>query len=404
MQKLIDKFHNVNIDATISNEMLTLKKEKITLKLSFPKKLQDEIKKTINSNRMLFSYSDRTLIKNSNTVEIELDKLTDNYIPQRHSKIQFSSKGLHEIIIDSASPDFRHQFLISSEEDKFFRFIQERMEFLSRSSINDFEKVLRIFSHTPQTITFKTKKRKLSHEDLKKLANKYIRSCLLTLAVENNICFEVCKPKKDLRSITKTSVRTEFPLPMANYDTNLCNYFKVGVSSKFPSQSFLSFYHVLEYFFLKVSEEQLHLDIKGQINSTAFSSNEKKVDKLIATIKNHNNNANEKTMLHSVLLKYVPSSDLIEFIKNHEKQTIPQIYTKKSQVFGEKLSISLNDEDVRMTTAHILKHIRNALVHSTDKYTREECHRPLSESDEIVEKYIPLIRFLSETIIFSTAT
>ncbi len=191
---------------------------------------------------------------------------------------------------------------------------------------------------------------------------------------------------------------------MANYDTNLCNYFKVGVSSKFPSQSFLSFYHVLEYFFLKVSEEQLHLDIKGQINSTAFSSNEKKVDKLIATIKNHNNNANEKTMLHSVLLKYVPSSDLIEFIKNHEKQTIPQIYTKKSQVFGEKLSISLNDEDVRMTTAHILKHIRNALVNSTDKYTREECHRPLSESDEIVEKYIPLIRFLSETIIFSTAT
>jgi len=53
--------------------------------------------------------------------------------------------------------------------------------------------------------------------------------------------------------------------------------------------------------------------------------------------------------------------------------------------------------------AAILKHVRNALVHSSDRYTREDCFLPFSESEDVIIKYIPLVKYLAERVIFSTA-
>ena len=52
-------------------------------------------------------------------------------------------------------------------------------------------------------------------------------------------------------------------------------------------------------------------------------------------------------------------------------------------------------------TAKIIKHIRNSLVHSSDKYTREKCLILFSENESIVFNYIPIIQFLAEKVIFA---
>ena len=52
-------------------------------------------------------------------------------------------------------------------------------------------------------------------------------------------------------------------------------------------------------------------------------------------------------------------------------------------------------------TAKVIKHIRNSLVHSSDKFTREECVVPFSESESIVTRYIPIVKFLAEKVIYA---
>jgi hypothetical protein len=54
-------------------------------------------------------------------------------------------------------------------------------------------------------------------------------------------------------------------------------------------------------------------------------------------------------------------------------------------------------------TARLLKHVRNAIVHSTDVYDRAERHLPFSESESMIADYIPIVRFLAERVLFGTA-
>ena len=110
-------------------------------------------------------------------------------------------------------------------------------------------------------------------------------------------------------------------------------------------------------------------------------------------------------MLRDVLLKFVPEEDFIEFIELREKAVGEKIYSgAKQKIFGEQLAVRLEKGHALANTASLLKHIRNALVHSSDRYTRDDCFLPFSESEEIVVKYLPLIKYMAEKVIFATAT
>ncbi|ELY4393948.1 hypothetical protein SMZ41_004052 [Cronobacter sakazakii] len=104
-------------------------------------------------------------------------------------------------------------------------------------------------------------------------------------------------------------------------------------------------------------------------------------------------------MLMRVLRKFVDQEELKEFITQFEIAAGDKLYTKSRRVFGENLSINITNEHMIPNTAQMLKHIRNALVHSSDKYNRDDCHIPLTESEELVSYYVPLVRFLAEQII-----
>jgi len=100
----------------------------------------------------------------------------------------------------------------------------------------------------------------------------------------------------------------------------------------------------------------------------------------------------------------VPEEGLITFLKEFEDKIGEKIYSKpKEPVFGENIKIKLELGHALSNSATITKHIRNSLVHSSDRYNREDCYLPFSNSESIVEQYVPLVKYLAETVLFSTA-
>jgi hypothetical protein len=99
----------------------------------------------------------------------------------------------------------------------------------------------------------------------------------------------------------------------------------------------------------------------------------------------------------------VPETDLIDFIEKFETACGEKIYSKKRTVFGEQVQVALVKDHALANAAKALKHVRNAIVHSSDKYKREECHIPLSDSENVIEEFIPLARFFAEKVIYGTA-
>jgi hypothetical protein len=51
-----------------------------------------------------------------------------------------------------------------------------------------------------------------------------------------------------------------------------------------------------------------------------------------------------------------------------------------------------------------IKEIRNALVHSTDRYERNARHVPFTKSTELIEERLPLMKFLAEKVIVNSGT
>lgn len=205
------------------------------------------------------------------------------------------------------------------------------------------------------------------------------------------------------------------------YNPIILQYFKQGIlTNNDPVYKFLSFYHVLEYFFILVSDEKLYANLRSIINQPDFNTvDEKNLDKIIQQIKQHRNMNDETQMLKDVLEKYITDNvkeKLLDFIQNHYPFTDERgrswllmnknndfetvFYSEKEKYQGIKTD---NGHDILGQCAIRIKTIRNALVHSSDRYERQERFIPNKHNKQLLEKEIPLIKFLAEQIIIASA-
>ena len=115
-------------------------------------------------------------------------------------------------------------------------------------------------------------------------------------------------------------------------------------------------------------------------------------------------NNETKDFLYCIKNEKLRLNSSIDEIKRIEAECGNQIYTKKRAIFGEQIEISTREGHAISNLSKALKHIRNALVHSSDKYKRDECHIPLTSTEHTIEEYIPIIKYLAEQIIYGTAT
>ncbi|MET0109123.1 MAG: hypothetical protein ABW084_09530 [Candidatus Thiodiazotropha sp.] len=398
IEKFVKRLNEVGLDVTQEEHSLIIAFETVFAHVEIGEDWEREIRGYYRSRLINYEEQNR-IFWTPKAFERPIGRL--NQTSFNRLKYEFTGNRSGKVVFNRASKKFCLAFLESDEYPSFFENIITRRLKRTRMRVMD---TIEGLLWRPNTVRYELS----SNTDKSTLfdkANKAISSCLFKLAHEKGECWEPLKKKKRLViDIHEDDNEDELIIPLAVYDENLVRYYKVARSSQFSSQAFLAFYHILEYNFLRVTDEVLYNKIRGQINNTEFRPSHKHIDRLISTISSHKEQSDETEMLRSVLQKYIDEEELIEFIEKIEKESKQTIYTKSRIIFGDKFSVSPKQGHALSNSAKVIKHIRNALVHSSDRYSREDCHIPLTESEEIVSEFVPLVRFMAEKIIFSSAS
>lgn len=198
-------------------------------------------------------------------------------------------------------------------------------------------------------------------------------------------------------------VNGAYPLPRGNLNTDILRFYQRGMGTDDPVNQFLSFYQVLEYFFVSISDEELYRKMSAVINNPAFSAKPKQLDKLIQETANHKRESDETEMLRMVLKHFIDEVELTEFIEQYEIYLDDKWFTKKRTIFGEETDIRTQQGHVISNVSKRVKMIRNTLVHSSDRYNRKDGYIPNSSSEAIVKKEVPLVKYLAERVIIANS-
>lgn len=368
------------------------------VRVRFDDEWREGFRRYKSARSISFNADTRTLVHN-NSVELQVTRLGQTPLLAA-DEYELKDRQDNCVEVGSASHAFALSFFDSGEYEKHFTARIKRRILESRIVIRRVQHLLLL----PTTATYTHKGRK-TPSDLENRAIASVRRSLFKIAVEQHDCLTVWKPRKRrMKSVYLEDQAADTLIPRADYDENVVSFYKVAKASPFPSQSFLAYYHVLEYFFLRVSELLLHDHLTALINAPSFSANRSGLDKVISAVRGQDSRSDETEMLRNVLERFVPEPDLIDFLAAFEETCGEKIYTKRRQVFGEQMQITPQKDHALANAAKVLKHVRNAIVHSSDRYKREDCHIPLSETEDVIEEFIPLVRFLAERIIFGTAS
>jgi len=355
--------------------------------------------------------ADRRVLTSNRSAEFRAIRLDPGFF-FRVTQTFTDSKG-NKVVLAPASKEYKLAYFGSTRYEKTFDRIKERIERRASSPVLRrrgpatrphlrFEDLFLNF----HTVTYSCP-RKPHRKAIDEVAVEPIKACLFALSYRKNESWELSHEIKARGMIyprADDDREEDLEIPRATYDDAAVTFYKVAKSSHFPSQVFLAYYHILEFHFLRVADESLFNAVCTQLNNPDFRSTYENVTKLLAAIKRNDNTSSETQMLLGVLRKFVAEEEFIEFVENFERRADEKFFTKtNTTLFGERYYINLNKGHALSSAATIIKHIRNALVHSSDKYAREDCFIPLSEAEDHIVKYIPIVQFMAERVIFATA-
>jgi hypothetical protein len=404
LSQLSKRLEELGATVSISSDSISLEIDDIKGKITFENGWLTAIKGFYKARQYTFDIESRVLTGNR-FAEFQVVRLDPGYFYRVEHN--FEGKNGDIINVSPASKEFALSYFDSEKYTLWFRRFIERQKMRSERRLGRGPLPIRAEHLFPNfhTIRFQPK-RKPSKADIKVMAETPIKSCLFSLSYNRSESWEIFQDvnAKGLVYAPPNDGDETLEIPSAEYDSAAVTYYKVAKSSQFPSQIFLSYYHILEYHFLRVADENLHGAVKSQLNDPSFRADYENISKLINTLKKSDTTVDEKEMLRGVLRRFVPEADFIEFIKSKEEKAGEKLYSAgKQKVFGDSFPIKLEVGHALSNAAAILKHVRNALVHSSDRYTREDCFLPFSDSEDVIIKYIPLVEFFAERVIFSTA-
>ena len=260
----------------------------------------------------------------------------------------------------------------------------------------------------------------LSLDEALKLSDNIINKCLFELAYNTGTVFGIAtrwtntketkierfmeERRKFRYPFSSLEFRYSFPLSKTVYNSNLIKYYSLAMSSTNPILRFLAFYQILEYYFVKISDEELFHKLSCVLKDPNFCAKEHYLNKLVKVVNDFNKKTDETEILKLVLRKYVDEEDFIDFIREYEKYIGENILTKPRYRFSDnKFPVRLEKGHALANTAKIIKEVRNALVHSSDRIERQQRHVPYSEKTEIVWELVPVVKYLAEKVIIATS-
>lgn len=194
--------------------------------------------------------------------------------------------------------------------------------------------------------------------------------------------------------------------PKRSVNPEILEFYSMALASEDPFTMYISFYHIIEYYFDEVYQKKLLDDMREKITSPDFSyKNDKKLLDLASYINkrmksdNEAGKGNELESLKYVLATFAPIDELKEKL-NEINSTLVQFYSEKSVSFAgnPQLKITWNNlEGVYTSLAKRLYATRNALVHSKSGQN-DKLYKPLKHK-EILRKELPLIQAVAEMVI-----
>lgn len=197
--------------------------------------------------------------------------------------------------------------------------------------------------------------------------------------------------------------RFDFEAPKKYYNSTLVDYYNLAVSSTDPFVEFISYYHIIEYYYDEVFKEHQIESVKKAITSPTFNyKDETKIFSIVQTIikdnkmVRENGGGNEQQSLNYVLNKYL---DDIEEFKGRFTQNRLDYYQNNNVVFskGDKINWSNGQEKVIKSIGNRIYKTRNSLIHSKSS-KKDETYHPYEDRKHLAHE-IQLIKNIAETII-----
>ncbi|MCJ0846294.1 hypothetical protein [Bacillus cereus] len=195
----------------------------------------------------------------------------------------------------------------------------------------------------------------------------------------------------------------DFQAPKRKYNSNLIDYYNLAVSSEDPFVSFISYYHIIEYFFDEVYREQQINTLKTSITAPRFNYKDDEqlfniIDKILKDNKSvrENGSGNEHQSLNYVLNKYINNLD--DFKQGLSSEEL-NFYQNNTVLFSKGNIINWgNDKDkILKAISNRIYKTRNALIHSKSS-KKDMTYHPYLHKIEL-EKEINLIKSIAECII-----
>lgn len=400
---------------------------------------EEKIFYRINGNEYIYTKNDFENIKNkaeqafyqpySLITEYQYECLVDfpDIDSRRRFSISFEDKLMSTSIIDSeneitysfkeASDELIYYILATYENVRIslkmpYSMFESRCANLENKTIFN---ILRLIIRLPYAILIQCNKR-MSKDKLLSFSKSYLFNIAynLDLVLKPITSPDVLFPKRTFQSIRRVHNVDELMPPKLSYTNELAEQYYMALASSDPFVKFIGFYHILEYFFEDVYNEDLLKNIQNILQHPGFSSKRKKdIIKLVDTIKkkNHQNKedfqGSELEALELTIRKYINLAELIQDLSTYDS-TIIDYYCNHEITFSKGDSINLhdlsNDKLPKKLAARIYK-TRNALVHNKSNEARlseRGLYKPFKDNEEL-SKEIPLMRFLAESIIVNSA-
>jgi hypothetical protein len=197
--------------------------------------------------------------------------------------------------------------------------------------------------------------------------------------------------------------------PRRQYVPDLVYHYQMGLASDSPPLQYLSFYHVAEHYFESVYVDDMVKAVVDTLTLPGFSYR-RRADalQLIKTIKQKvravgdRDVYNEEESLRLVLRKYVDFTKIHALLDAYDATLVPY-YKVNTVAFSDAPVVDFSESDIDRLAKRVAARVyktRNAIVHSKDgsrgKYV------PFHHERDLL-KEVPLLRFLAEEIITSSA-
>lgn len=237
-------------------------------------------------------------------------------------------------------------------------------------------------------------------------------SYLFHLSYNSDIAYipsSILESYREKNKIVRRNEISDIQSPKKKYKNELVLYYQRAIFSDIAELKYLSFYHIIEYFFEQIYNENLIELVRNKLIEPAFSYKEDKdVEELIKVVKKqlkYNNETfqiKEDEALKLVLDKFIIDFDDIKNEINRYDDILLDYYKSKEVSFSKGNKVNF-DEDRKAILANLSKRIyntRNAIVHSKEGGKN---HKYLpSKHDKILQKELFLIRLIAEKVIIGS--